>query len=70
MKKIEDQLIELETKIAFNEQSIDELNTVIIDQQNQILLLEKKLISLSTKLNDSMQHWNENNPNEEIPPHY
>ena len=36
MKNINEQLIEIETKIAFQDDSIEKLNTVIIKQQNQI----------------------------------
>jgi SlyX protein len=70
MKNIEEQLIEIETKIAFQDDSIEKLNAVIIQQQNQIKKLEYKLSQLNIKVNEELQRPEENPNQYEIPPHY
>ena len=46
----EQRLIEMETKIAFLDNTIEELNEVIPDQQRQIDLLGNKMKSVLAKL--------------------
>ncbi len=46
----EQRLIELETKVAFMDNTIEELNQVITDQQRQIDVLENKLKAVLAKL--------------------
>jgi len=46
----EQRLIEMETKIAFLDNTIEELNEVITDQQRQIDVLENKMKSVLAKL--------------------
>ena len=46
----EQRLIEMETKIAFLDNTIEELNEVITDQQRQIDLLGNKMKSVLAKL--------------------
>lgn len=45
-----DRLIELETKIAFAEQTVDELNRVVIEQQGRIEKLEKDIERLRRQI--------------------
>lgn len=64
-------LIELQTQLAFQEHTIAELNTVLINHQQQldVLRLEIKLLKekLST-LEDRVEH--SSTPRDEKPPHY
>lgn len=46
----EQRLIELETKIAFLENTIEELNGVVTDQQRQIDVLEQELKTIGAKI--------------------
>ena len=45
-----DRIVELETRLAFQENTIEELNTVIIDQQKQIDRSENLVERLQKKL--------------------
>ena len=46
----EDQLVEIETRQAFQEHTIEELNGVIISQQQQLDRLESLVVRLQKKL--------------------
>ena len=70
MKNINEQLIEIETKIAFQDDCIEKLNTVIIKQQNQIKILEHKLSQLTIKVKEELHSPEEHSTEYEIPPHY
>lgn len=71
MTKIEDKIIEIETKITFQEQTIEALNEVIINQQKAIDMLTGQLQQLNQKIQEESQHWNnEGIIVDEKPPHY
>lgn len=71
MKDIQENLIEIETKLAFQEETIEQLNDVIIAQQKTIDKLQRQLVQLNTKVEEESQHWNtDQNPIDETPPHY
>lgn len=61
---IEQRMIEIETKMAYQEKIVDELNDVVYEQQLKIDLLEKKVLDLRKKNADDI------NPAHQPPPHY
>ena len=66
---MEDRIIDLETKSAYQEHLIQELNEVIISQQKQIDRLEKSLLHLKAFLRN--QDGQPSEPEKEAPPpHY
>jgi SlyX protein len=70
MTESETKIIEIETKLAFAEESIEQLNDVIIAQQKAIDTLQRQLQQLNAKVEEESQHWQQNNPVDETPPHY
>ena len=46
----QDRLIELETRITFLEQTVDDLNDVVTEQQQRVAMLEGALKHLNTRL--------------------
>ena len=70
MSDTENKIIEIETKLSFAEQSIDELNDVIIGQQKAIDKLTLQIQQLNSKVEEESQHWQASNPIDETPPHY
>jgi len=65
-----DDLIELQTQLAFQEQTVAELNEVMISQQKQIDLLRLEIKLLKEKLG-MLEDRLESGPSEnEKPPHY
>jgi len=70
---MQDRIIELESKFSFQEDTIQELNEVIIRQQRQIDELTRKLAQLGEQLADVIAQRSEGqvtNPADEKPPHY
>ena len=67
---LEQQIIELETKLAFQEDLLQELNTHIITQQSQM----DKLTALCNLLKDQYKEIVSSLPDaasgDEVPPHY
>lgn len=66
----EDRIIELEIKMAYQEELLDALNGVVARQQNQIDRLEETCRILHDKLKSLSHTEAKNNPLQEIPPHY
>jgi len=66
---MEERMIDLETKSAYMEHMIQELNEVIISQQNQIDRLEKSMLHLKDFVRSQEGQGSE--PEKEAPPpHY
>lgn len=71
MSKEENDLIQdLQMRIAFLEQNLDEMNKVMTDQQAQVSLLERALKHVNTRL-EQVDAGGIKNPDDEVPPpHY
>ena len=70
MENNEDAIIELQTKLSFQEDLLESLNQVVIDQQGQIAKLQRTVESMIGQM-DSMQSASQDNgQQQEIPPHY
>ena len=66
----EARIIELETRLAYQEGTLRDLNDVIARQQKQIDRLEQLCRMLAERILGGPQEGNRNTPEEEIPPHY
>lgn len=71
MSTLEEQVVELETKLAYQEDTIQALNDVVAEQQKQLDKLERSLVTLAERFKemstgDSFQEQG----NEPPPPHY
>lgn len=60
----------IETKIAYQELTISELNEVIIEQQKTIDRMEKQLREITDKLNDIAELTGSDRGGIQKPPHY
>ena len=67
---IEDQIIELQTKLAYQEDAIQQLNDVIYRQQQQIDKLEKLNSELQQRIAALAAGSAAEAPQDETPPHY
>lgn len=66
---METRIIELETKMAFAEDLLEELNRTVFRQQQQIEQLQQELRALRQQLQTSMP-TEQRGPADEVPPHY
>lgn len=63
-------IIDLQTRLAFQDGLLEELNQVVIDQQKQIDRLEQRMASFKAQI-ESMQQMQLMRPGDEPPPpHY
>jgi SlyX protein len=65
----DDRITNLEIKLSFTEDLIDQLNETIYKQQQQIEFLYRELKSIKEQASSGDGVGN-NNPTDEIPPHY
>ncbi|MFU2090322.1 SlyX family protein [Avibacterium avium] len=64
------QIAELETKVAFQEHAIEELNQALIEQQFTIEKMQLQLRHLAAKLKDLQPSNIASQAEETPPPHY
>jgi len=66
----EEQLIDIETKIAFQEDTLQELNQLIYQHQRQLDQLEAGFKSLANRIKELSETIPVADPTDEKPPHY
>lgn len=67
---IEERLIEIESKISYQEDMVQELNKIIYQQQKQIDHLEAICSALVNHVRDLSDSMAESSATNEKPPHY
>ncbi|HEY9032103.1 MAG TPA: SlyX family protein [Kangiella sp.] len=72
IEDLQEQIHELQTKLAFQDDTIDHLNKMVTKQDDIIRALERRFMSLGEKIADISSQLPEKpfNPADEIPPHY
>jgi SlyX protein len=66
----EDRLIEIESKLAHQDQLLFELNEVVTEQQARIMQLEHLSTSLLARIREIGDTAADGSPRDEQPPHY
>ncbi len=64
------QLIDIETKLAYQEDLIQELNKTVHSQQTKLNQLEETLRTLTLRYNSLAEQGDSEYPVDEKPPHY
>lgn len=67
---IEERLVNIETKISFQEDLVEELNKVVYQQQQKLNQLEAICTSLARRIQSLAEAGDESKPVNERPPHY
>jgi SlyX protein len=67
---MESRLAEIEIKLCFSEDMLDELSKTVFRQQQQIEKLQKELHVLSLQLQNDDAQTSPRDLRDEIPPHY
>ncbi len=66
----EDRFIDLETRLAHQDQLLNELNDVVTGQQAKIMQLEELCKALIQRVRSVGEGMSEGDPGDERPPHY
>lgn len=67
----EDDIIDLQTRLSFQDGLLEDLNQVIIGQQDQIARLELAIETLKVQMSTMQTSMHQGNGQQhEIPPHY
>lgn len=69
MSTVEEQINELQSRVTFQEDTLNELNEVLVAQNAQIDLLGQQLRALSEQYRDLKLQQPES-PEDQPPPHY
>ena len=67
---MENRLIELETRLAFQEDALQALNTVVVRQQREIAEFTRQIETLKTQLRAVATASEADRTDEAPPPHY
>jgi SlyX protein len=67
---MEERFVDLETRLVFQERTIEELNEVVIRQQGQIDVLEEKLEAIVNHIREGASPVQGDARDEPPPPHY
>ena len=67
---MESHIVELETRLAFQEHTLQELNSVVTRQQQEILQLTRELEALKTQIRALAPALVAGHGDETPPPHY
>ena len=67
---MEDRLIELETKLAFQETTLHELNDIVTAQQEKIDILQEAIQQLHERMKAMSEETVRDPADEPPPPHY
>ncbi|MCX5495156.1 SlyX family protein [Kaistia dalseonensis] len=63
-------IIQLETRLAYQDQTIEDLNAAVTAQWKDIDLLRRQLAKLTEEVKEAALHAREPNAPEPPPPHY
>jgi len=66
----EQRLIDIETRIAYQEQALAELNDVLTDQQAQLTRLQNFAVTLGERIRSPAERPESAAEDEQKPPHY
>jgi SlyX protein len=69
-KEMQERIIELETKLSYQEDLLQELNSHVITQQTQIDKLNQLCGLLKEQFNEVMSSLPDAASGDEVPPHY
>ncbi len=66
----EQKFIDLETRIAFLEDTVDDLNKLVYQQSRAISQYQEQMKSLTQHMKQVQSDIQEFKPQDEVPPHY
>lgn len=69
-QKIQETIIDLQTRLSFQEGNIEEINLTIVRQQSEIELMKREILNLKELVEDIRDAQAHVGSAVELPPHY
>jgi len=69
-KKLQETIMDLQARLAFQEDSLDTINMTVARQQSKIDLLQREILRLKEMLEDLRGSQGDTANGIELPPHY
>ena len=70
MSGVDSAIIDLQTKLSFQDGLLEELNQVVTEQQHQIMRMESALETLRVQVKTLQTYNRSGEAKEPLPPHY
>ncbi len=67
---MQETIIDLQTRLAYQENSLEEINMTVVRQQYEIEVLKREILRLKEMIEDISQTRGEALAGVELPPHY
>ncbi len=69
-QELQQQVVELQTQVAFQEQAINELGEALADQQRDLEALKREWVSVKERYAGLREQLPDSGVSDEKPPHY
>jgi SlyX protein len=69
-RKMQQTIIDLQTRLAFQEGNLDEINLTVVRQQSEIELMKREIVRLKELVEDIREAQTHDDSTVELPPHY
>lgn len=63
-------IMDLQTRLAFQEESLEVINLTVVRQQSQIEMMQREIIRLKEMIDDIREANSSEANTDELPPHY
>ena len=63
-------IMDLQTRLAFQEESLEVINLTVVRQQSQIEMMQREIIRLKEMIDDIREANGSEANTDEVPPHY
>jgi SlyX protein len=67
---MQETIIDLQTRLAFQESNLEDINLTVVRQQSEIEVMKKEIVRLKELVEDIRETQGDAVTGEEVPPHY
>lgn len=69
-RKMQQSIIDLQSRLAFQESNLEDINLIIVRQQSEIEVMKKEIVRLKELVEDIRETQGGDVSGVELPPHY
>lgn len=63
-------IMDLQTRLAFQEESLEAINLTVVRQQSEIDMMQREILRLKEMIDDIREANSSESNTDEVPPHY